>query len=331
MKSANAAGLIRLLLQQSDRHPIRSIGAADLKPYDPRFVRTLRNLGILTEREDLRDDGATVLQVVDDTLIAIDPETGACERHNDALDVQTFDIDITAICRAIREQSGLDGPGPTPISTRVWRLGRSSRHGRVAEICLVRRLREETAQEIVDHVRGAIDTESSVALISLGRSDLPTAVARQLDAMRMTVAVAEDLMGHAPGAPFALNLERIRLASSLPTVETRLVVDRTGRRVIFDGVELAVEPRDFDVFVLLAEESADAGGWVLRDSIAAALRASTGRDGNPEQVDRSINRLRDIFRKEQRLPGVPKNGFIETKPKVGCRLTLASSDIGFMA
>ena len=75
----------------------------------------------------------------------------------------------------------------------------------------------------------------------------------------------------------------------------------------------------------------DAGGWVLRDSIAAALRASTGRDGNPEQVDRSINRLRDIFRKEQRLPGVPKNGFIETKPKVGCRLTLASSDIGFMA
>ena len=118
MKSANAAGLIRLLLQQSDRHPIRAVGAAELLPYDPRLIRSLRNLGILTEREDLRDDGATVLQVVDDTLIAIDPETGACERHTDALDVQTFDIDITAICRAIREQSGLDGPGPTPISTR---------------------------------------------------------------------------------------------------------------------------------------------------------------------------------------------------------------------
>ena len=55
MKSGSAAELIRLLLQQSDRHPIRSIGAADLQPYDPHFVRTLRNLGILTEREDLRD------------------------------------------------------------------------------------------------------------------------------------------------------------------------------------------------------------------------------------------------------------------------------------
>ena len=75
MKFANAAGLIRLLLQQSDRHPIRSIGAADLQSYDPRFVRTLRNRGILKEREDLRDDGASVLQVTGDALIVVDPET----------------------------------------------------------------------------------------------------------------------------------------------------------------------------------------------------------------------------------------------------------------
>ena len=331
MKSGSAAELIRLLLQQSDRHPIRSIGAADLQPYDQRFVRSLRNLGVLTEREDLPDDGVTVLQVVDDALITVDPETGACERHDDALDVQTFDIDFAEICRAIREQSGLEGPGPTMISTRVWRLGRSPRHGRVAEICLVRRLREETAQEIVDHVRGAIDTESAVALISLGRCDLPTPVARQLDALRMTVAVADDLMGHAPGTPLAMDLDRIRVATSLPTVDTRLLVDRTGRRVIFEGVELTIEPRDFDVFVLLAEEAAAAGGWVLRDSIAATSRARTGQDSNLEQVDRSINRLRDVFRKEPRLTGVPKNGFIATKSKVGGRLTLAASEIGFMA
>ena len=331
MKFANAAGLIRLLLQQSDRHPIRSIGAADLQPYDPRFVRSLQNLGVLTEREDLPDDGVTVFQVVDDALIAVDPETGACERDGDALDVQAFDIDIGAICRAIREQSGLEGPGPSAISTRVWRLGRYVSHGRSAEICLVRRFREATAQEIVDHVRGAIDTEASAALISLGRSDLPTAVARQLDAMRMTVAVAEDLMGHAPGSPFAMNLDRIRIASSMPAVETRLVVDRTGRRVIFDGVELSIGPRDLDVFALLAEEAADAGGWVLRDSIAASLQASTKREGNLEQVDRCINRLRTAFRNSASVIQVPTHAFIETKPKVGYRLTLATSEIGFIA
>ncbi len=194
----------------------------------------------------------------------------------------------------------------------------------------MRRLREETAQEIVDHVRGVIDTDAAVTLISLGRSDLPTAVARQLDAMRMTVVVADDLMGHDATAPFAMNLDRIRLASSMPAVETRMVVDRTGRRVIFDGVELSIEPRDHDVFALLAEEAAEAGGWVLRDSIAAALQASTEREGNPEQVDRCINRLRDAFRKDARLLAVPENGFIERKPKVGCRLALAASEIRFM-
>ena len=104
-------------------HPGRNtLGAADLQPYDPRFVRTLRNLGVLTEREDLRDDGATVLQVVDGALISVDPETGAFERDGDVLDVQAFDIDIGAICRAKRDQSGLEGPGPSALSTRVWRL-----------------------------------------------------------------------------------------------------------------------------------------------------------------------------------------------------------------
>ena len=187
MTFANAAELIRLLLRQSDRHPVRAIGAAELEPYDPRFRRSLRNLGILVPRVDLPDDGGSVFGVIDGSLIVVDPETGECERHDDSLDIQVFDIDVGALCRAIREQSGLNGPGPTAISARIWRLGRYHQHGRAAEICLVRRLREETAQEILDHVRGAIDTETSVALVSLGRSELPTVVTRQLDRLRMTV------------------------------------------------------------------------------------------------------------------------------------------------
>jgi len=149
--------------------------------------------------------------------------------------------------------------------------------------------------------------------------------------MRMSVAVAEDLMGQIQESPFAMNLARVRLASSMPAAETRLVVDRTGRRVIFDKIEISIEPRDFDGFVLLAEEAADVGGWVLRDSIAAALRASTRRDANPEQVDRCIYRLRNAFRKSASEIEAPGHPLIETKPKVGYRLTLAASEIGFMA
>jgi hypothetical protein len=331
MTFANAAELVRLLLRQSDRHPIRAVGAADLKLYEPGFVRSLRNRGILVEREDLRDDGAAVFQVVDDGLVVVDPETGECERYEDALDVQTFDIDIAALCGTIREQSGLAGPGPTALSTRVWRLGRHEGHNRAAEVCLVRRLREDTAQEIIDHVRGAIDGEAPVALISLGNSDIPTGIARQLEAMRMTVARAEDLLRDDPALPFALDLGRLRVPTGRQASDARLQIDRIGRRVIFEGIELGVEPRDFDAFVMLAEEAVAAGGWVPKDSLAATLQASTGRESNPEQVDRCVNRLRDAFRRNTHLTAVPDNGFIERKSKVGVRLTLAPSEIAFIA
>jgi hypothetical protein len=331
MTFANAAELVRLLLRQSDRHPIRAVGAADLRPYEPWVVRSLRNRGILAEREDLRDDGAAVFQVVDDGLVVIDPETGECDRYEDALDVQTFDIDIAALCRAIREQSGLGGPGPAALSAWVWRLGRHEDYGRAAEICLVRRLRADSAQEIIDHVRGAIDGEAPVALISLGNSDIPTGIARQLEGLRMTVARAEDLLRDDPALPFALDLGRIRVPTGPQASDARLQIDPIGRRVIFEGIELGVEPRDFDAFVLLAEEAVAAGGWVPKDSLAATLQASTGRESNPEQVDRCMNRLRDVFRKDTRLTAVPTNGFLDRKSKVGARLNLAPSEIAFIA
>ncbi|MCX5478017.1 hypothetical protein OSH08_03315 [Kaistia geumhonensis] len=331
MTFANAADLIRLLLRQSDRHPVRAIGAAELEPYDPRFHRSLRNLGVLVPRIDLPDDGGSVFGVIEGSLIVVDPETGECERHDDALDIQTFDIDVAALCRAIREQSGLTGPGPTAISSRIWRLGRYQQHGRVAEICLVRRLREETAQEILDHVRGAIDTETSVALVSLGSSEVPTVVARQLDRLRMTVSCAEDLLRDDPVRPFALDFGRVRLAAGKHAPDARLQVDRIGRRAICDGVEITVEPRDFYALVLLAEEAMAAGGWVLRDSIAAALQSSTRKDSNLEQVDRCINRLRTAFKRQAVSTDAPTKAFIETKPKVGYRLTFVSSEIAFIA
>jgi hypothetical protein len=238
MTFASPEELVRLLLRQSDRHPVRAIGAAELQPYDPRFIRSLRNLRILLEREDLRDDGGVVYQPVENALVVIDPETGAFERCDDALDVRIFDIEFQSLCCAIREQSGLSGPTISAISTRVWRLGRYERHGRAAMICLVRRLREDTAQEIVDLVRGAIDSEEPVALISLGACDLPTTVARQLDGLRMTLANAADLLKGDPDHPFALDLSRIRVPTGPQAPEARLQIDRIGRRFIFDSVNL---------------------------------------------------------------------------------------------
>lgn len=331
MTSANPANLVKLLLRQSDRHPIRAVGAEDLLPFDESLWRSLRANGILLERSDLLDDSEAILQVVDEAMIAIDPETGACERTEDVMGIRMYDIDFGAICQEIRVQSGLKGPGPTRISPRIWRAGRHVHNARSAEVCLVRQFRPENAQETVDHIRGAIEAEAFVAIIALSACDLPTPVARQLTGMRITISSVEDHLGNDPAAPFALDFSLIRLGSAAPAGEARLSIDRVGRRAIMDGVELSIEPRDFGVLTLLAEEAAEVGGWVMKDAVSATIHAATGNPANPEQADRSINRLRDVFRKDTRLKDVPTDGFIQTKPKVGCRLSLPSLAISFVA
>ena len=325
MTFANPADLVRLLLQQSDRHPIRALSAADLERHDPRFVKSLKNLGILQERSDLWDGDDAVLDVVDGMLFETDAITGECTRSANTLDVQVFDIDFETICREIRSQSGLTGPPTTFLSARAVHLGRAVKSERGAEICLVRGLRPERALETINLIRGSFDGPAFVAAISLADCDLPSTVTRQLAALRMQVTTIDEHLGNDPEVPFALNLSGIRFAPVEGGGEARLVVDRLGKRTLLDGVELDTEPRDFGVLLLLAEEAAGEGGWVRRESIAASVRAATGKDGNEEQADRSINRLRDAFRKNLRLKDAPRNGYIETKPKVGYRLRLPKS------
>lgn len=325
MTFADPANLVGLLLQQSDRHPIAALSAADLEGHDPSFVRTLKNLGILKERSDLWDSGDAVLDVVDGMLFETDTLTGESIHSGNALDVQVFDIDFEAICREIRSQSGLTGPPMTFLSARAVHLGRGVKGERGAEICLIRGLRPERALETVNLIRGSVDGSAFVAAISLASCDLPSTVTRQLANLRMQVTAIDEHLGNDPEVPFALNLSGIRFTPVEVGAEARLVVDRLGKRSLLDGVELDIEPRDFGVFVLLAEEAAGEGGWVRRESIAVSVRAATGKDGNEEQAERSINRLRDAFRKNVRLKDVPPNGYIETKPKVGYRLTLPKS------
>jgi hypothetical protein len=276
MEFANPADLVKLLLRQSDRHPIRAVGVEDLMPFDESLLRSLRTSGVLVERSDIREDGEAILQVVEEAMIAIDPETGACVRAEDAMGIRMYDIDFAAVCREIRGQSGLKGPGPTRISPRIWRIGRHVHNSRSAEVCLVRQLRPENAQETVDHIRGAIEADAFVAVIALSACDLPTPVARQLPGMRITITSVADHLGDDPAVPFALDLSRIRLGTAAPNSDARLSIDRIGRRAMMDGVELSIEPRDFGVLTLLAEEAAEAGGWVMKDSISATIHAATG-------------------------------------------------------
>lgn len=331
MTSANAARLAALLLQLSDRHPIPALAGSDLEDVEPRLLRSLRARGILVERADLRDAGDTVICAGRDSgRIEVDPETGDVVRLDDPLSVRHHDIDFAALCREIRRQSGLTGPGPIEISSRIWRLGRHAAEARTAEVCLVRGFRSNMVQEVLDRVRGAIAVDTSVILVSLSACDLPPSALRQIEGARVTLVDARALLAGDPDGYFAMDFGHLRLPAPRGDPEARLRIDRTGRRVLFDGTELAVEHRDLGVLAVLAEEAAAGGGFVSNDRIAAALKAATGHDSYPEQVDRCVYRLRTAFRKKAGPGDVPKNAFIERRSRIGARLTLPAEAIGFL-
>lgn len=331
MTSANAARLAALLLQLSDRHPIPALAGSDLEDVEPRLLRSLRARGILVERADLRDAGDTVICAGrDGGLIEVDPETGDVVRLDDPLSVRHHDIDFAALCREIRRQSGLTGPGPIEISSRIWRLGRHAAEARTAEVCLVRGFRSNMVQEVLDRVRGAIAVDTSVILVSLSACDLPPSALRQIEGARVTLVDARALLAGDPDGYFAMDFGHLRLPAPRGDPEARLRIDRTGRRVLFDGTELAVEHRDLGVLAVLAEEAAAGGGFVSNDRIAAALKAATGHDSYPEQVDRCVYRLRTAFRKKAGPSDVPKDAFIERRSRIGARLTLPAGAIGFL-
>lgn len=331
MTSADAARLAALLLHLSDRHPIPAVAGSDLDGVEPRLLRSLRARGILIERADLRDAGDTVI-IADGSggLVEVDPETGEVVRIDDPQSVRHHDIDFAALCREIRKQSGLTGPGPVEIAARIWRLGRHAAGARTAEVCLLRGLRPHRVQEALDRIRGAIAAEIPVVLVSLSACDLPPSALRQIEGARAVLAQAQTLLAHDPDRPFAMAFGQVRLPAPRGGPEARLRIDRTGRRALFDGAELAIEHRDFGAFVLLAEEAADTGGFVSNDRIAAALKAATGHDSNPEQVDRCVHRLRNALRNHAGPRDVPKDGFIERRSRIGARLRLPAEAIGFL-
>jgi hypothetical protein len=286
---------------------------------------------VLVERADLRDTGDTVIGPDGKGgLVEVDPETGEVVRLDDPRSVQHYDIDFAALCREIRKQSGLTGPGPLEITARIWRLGRHTAEARTAEVCLARGLRPQRVQETLDRIRGAIAPDTPVILVSLSACDLPPSALRQIEGARATLAEAQALLAGDPDQPFAMDFRHVRLPAPQGGPQARLKIDRTGRRALFDGAELAIEHRDFGAFVLLAEEAGDTGGFVSNDRITAALKAATGHDSNPEQVDRCVNRLRNAFRKHAGLRDVPRDGFIERRSRIGARLTLPAEAIGFL-
>ena len=97
---------------------------------------------------------------------------------------------------------------------------------------------------------------------------------------------------------------------------------------MFDGRDVDLRPREFHVLKLLAIETTGQNGFVSRAIISETIREVTGnQETNEEQVDKSINLIRDALAKAGRLNGNQRAKLIETKRKVGYRVTLPAEAV----
>ena len=124
--------------------------------------------------------------------------------------------------------------------------------------------------------------------------------------------------------PFRLAelLARIRAQLRSPAPETAdskmvagdIVIDLDARRVWVDDVEVALRPREFDLFALLASE---AGVVITRDRLMQEIWDSNWY-GSTKTLDVHISTLR----RKLGMPAGPQRPVITALPRVGYRLDL---------
>lgn len=309
--------LCRLLLRQSDRHPIRTLSGEDLVGHDPRAVRTFEQLGLIVRQRDLRDAGDVVFHpdgsgaYVATHLEEIDMETAA------PMAVSSYRIIFPEIARLLR--TGLDGPPIEYLTHRIVALGARGKGARRRSFYLVRSLRADRALEVLMTAQAHAGPEAKVVVLLLTRKELSRAVLKQVEALQIHV-VSELLRG--TDSPFAINLPAPSPSAEPALKPIRLFIDGSGHVAVLDDVELSLEPRDFAVLQLLANEARDQGGFVARELIGQALREATGReDSYEEQGGKSISRIRMV------ILTVAPDVLLETKRKVGYRLKMAKEAI----
>lgn len=309
--------LSKFLLQQSDRHPIRVLSGQDVAGHDADVVRDFEQQRLVVQERDLRDADDVVFHSGEETALASSAVDLDAERVA-PMALACYRIVFSEVARLLRLRCNLQGPPVEALSNKVYSLGARGAGRRRQEFFLARGLRSANALEVLLHVRAHSDPQWPILVLTPTDRALPSAMLRQVEGLQV-VAVSDLLTRQ--NVPLAIKPLALTAKFGSGAFQGRLVVDSGGHVARLDDVELDLQPRDLVVLLMLANEARSDGGFVEREQIDEAIRESTGGDGNPEQVDRSISRIRFA------LKLVEAQLLIETKRGVGYRLTLPSAEI----
>ena len=338
MASADRVALLRLLLQQIDRHPQGALDGVDLGNAEPALVDRLLADRVLVEEaplQDLAPDPTSHDELPrpvwrrGDRAVAFSIEAGSAPEPVDPQELVQYSIEVLRLCRAIRKDNDLSGSGPEVLSQRTILIGwKGDKLGR-RPVVFCRLLRDGNAYETVHMLTSRLNTDRLI-LVSPTERTLAVDVLNSLSGRGVEIVPAVVALQDSATHPFLLRWEGWGIpVTSKPDPEIALFIDAGGHRAFLFGHELELRSRELKVLIALAR-AYSSGRHVTRDQLYEAMYPPTsGVDARTydEQVTDAISRLRTAFRKAETATGRSIGTIIQTKRKVGYRLTPGTGQV----
>jgi DNA-binding response OmpR family regulator len=236
----------------------------------------------------------------------------------------TYEIDVLALCRALRRANQLAGSAAEVLSDLAYFVGAYGRGKRRRLVCLARGVRDKEALDLMSIVRGRVGPHL-LLLLTPRPVELRGRTRQSLVENHVRILPLLDALDPAGSRPFAL--QPAVLDRTWPTTgsDGRLQVYTEGRQAKLDAEEISLSRLEFAVFSTLAEEATDKNGYVPRDDllqIIEAHRSDPEDSATPENLDNVLSRIRRAVAEAAGVPASQRTLLVETKRGVGARLGL---------
>jgi DNA-binding response OmpR family regulator len=323
MASACRAPLCSVL-QRIDRHPIGELDGVEVERLGRAGLDLLLEHGILVQRPTMRELDGCPVQWLGGKPFLFNLEDEHPPEEIDPRLLCSYEIDVIALCRALRRASGLSGPPVEVFSDVAYFIGMHGSGNRRRSVCLTRLLRDDNASELVGIMRAQLGTQPLVVLTPR-EAEFRRRTHQHLAEDRVLVLPLIDALDQTAPNPFVLRPGALTRPVSSARSHGRLRVDAAGRSAILDGREVSLGRLDFAVFSALAEEASDKNGYVARNDlllIIEAYRNDPEDPATPENLDNVLSRIRRALADAAGIPASEMTRLIETKRKLGHRLGL---------
>jgi DNA-binding response OmpR family regulator len=316
--------LLSLVLQRIDRHPIGELDGLEVERFGRPALDLLLEQRVLVQRPALAELDGCPVQWLGGRPFVFDLEGEQPPEEIDPRLLTTYEIDIIALSRSLRQANGLGGPPVEAFSNLAWFIGNHGTGNRRRSVCLARLMHEDSAVEVVSIMRAQIGSGPLLVLTPCG-AELRRRTLQQLADDRILVIPLIDRLDRAAPNPFVLQSGALTQTVSSARSEGRLRVDTAGRSVTLDGREVSLGRLDFAVFSTLAEEAAHENGVVPRDDLLRmieAQRSDPDEFAAPENLDNALSRIRRALAEAAGISSAEMRSLIETRRGLGHRLGL---------